>query len=64
MFIMALPVINFQDQGYKIRKIFALESTYPMEILRIGLMGSLSSLQKSDVLKRIILIFEVKKMKI
>ena len=40
--------------GYKIRKIFALESTYPtifFLILRIGLKGSLSSLQKSEFLK-------------
>ena len=32
-------------------------------ILRIGLMGSLSSLQKSELLKLIILIFHVKKFK-
>ena len=31
--IMALPVMEFQDQGYKIRKIFAKESTYPKEII-------------------------------
>ena len=33
---MALPIMEFQDQGYKIN------------ILRIGLMGSLNSLQKSE----------------
>ena len=31
--IMALPVMEFQDQGYKIRKIFAWKSTYPKEKL-------------------------------
>ena len=31
--IMALPVMEFQDQGYKIRKIFAKKSTYPKEII-------------------------------
>ena len=30
---MALPVMEFHDQGYKIRKIFALKSTYPKEII-------------------------------
>jgi hypothetical protein len=30
---MALPVMEFQDQEYKIRKIFAYKSTYPMEII-------------------------------
>jgi hypothetical protein len=30
---MALPVMEFQDQGYKIRKVFALKSTYPKEII-------------------------------
>ena len=30
---MALPVREFQDQGYKIRKIFAKKSTYPKEII-------------------------------
>ena len=30
---MALPVMEFQDQGYKIRKIFALKSTNPKEII-------------------------------
>ena len=29
---MALPVMEFQDQGYKIRKMFALKLTYPKEI--------------------------------
>jgi hypothetical protein len=33
MGIMALPVMEFQDQGYKVRKIFALKSTYPKEII-------------------------------
>jgi hypothetical protein len=30
---MALPVMEFQDQGYKIRKIFAKKSTHPKEII-------------------------------
>ena len=30
---MALPVMEFHDQEYKIRKIFALKSTYPKEII-------------------------------
>ena len=29
---MALPVMEFKVQGYKIRNIFAYESTYPKEI--------------------------------
>ena len=42
------------------------QHTYPKEIiefLRIGLMGSLSSLQKSEALKLIILIFHLKNLK-
>ena len=31
--IIALPVIEFQDQEYKIRKIFTEKSTYPKEII-------------------------------
>ena len=31
--VMALPVVEFLREGYKIRKIFALESTYPKEII-------------------------------
>ncbi len=30
---MAFPVMEFQDQGYKIRKIFAKKSTYTKEII-------------------------------
>ena len=30
---MALPVMEFHDQGYKIRKIFAQKATYPNEII-------------------------------
>ena len=30
---MALTVMKFQDQGYKIRKIFAKKITYPKEII-------------------------------
>ena len=30
--VMALPVMEFQVQGYKIRNIFSYESTYPEEI--------------------------------
>ena len=32
---MALPVMEFQVQGYKIRKIFAKKSTYPKEIIEL-----------------------------
>ena len=31
--IMALPVVEFSREGYKIRKVFALESTCPKEII-------------------------------
>jgi len=51
---MALPVTEFQVQGYKIKKDFCLTINIPKGIfliLRIGLMGSLSSLQKSEFLK-------------
>ena len=30
---MAIGVVEFSREGYKIRKDFALESTYPKEIL-------------------------------
>jgi hypothetical protein len=30
---MAIQVVEFSSRGYKIRKIFALESTYPKEII-------------------------------
>ena len=30
---MALPVMEFQDKGYKIRKVFAKKSTYSKEII-------------------------------
>ena len=30
--IMAIRIVEFSCRGYKIRKIFALESTYPEEI--------------------------------
>jgi hypothetical protein len=30
---MALPVMEFQEQGYKTRKIFAKKSTYLKEII-------------------------------
>ena len=33
LYIMALPVMEFQCKGYKIRKIFAKKSTYPKEII-------------------------------
>ena len=33
IFIMALPVMEFQDQGYKTRNIFAHKSTYQKEII-------------------------------
>ena len=31
--IMAIPVVEFSSRGYKIRKIFAYESTYSKEII-------------------------------
>ena len=31
---MALPVMEFEDQGYKIRKNFEKNSTYPKEIIK------------------------------
>ena len=51
---MALLVMEFQVQGYKIRKIYASKSLYQK---KIGLTGSLSSLQKSSL--TIVLIFHV-----
>ena len=33
MFVMARRVVEFSNGGYKIRKIFALESTYPKKII-------------------------------
>ena len=33
--VMALPVMEFQGHGYKIRKIFAKKSTYPKEITEL-----------------------------
>ena len=62
---MAVRVVEFSNGVYKIRKIFTNKSTYAKGnywILRIGLTGSLSSLQKSEVLKFIILTFHVKKL--
>ena len=65
MVSMALPIMEFQDQGYKIRnicmKINMSKGNYLL--LSIGLMGGLSSLQKSEFLKLIILIFHVKELK-
>jgi hypothetical protein len=54
---MAIPVVEFSRQRYKIGKVFAKKSTvfkWNYWILRIGLRGSLSSLQKSEFLKLII----------
>ena len=31
--LMAIPVVKFSRGGYKIRKVFAQESTYPKEIV-------------------------------
>ena len=58
-----IQVVEFRNGGYKIRKkkfikINIFKGNY--WILRIGLMGSLSSLQKSEFLKLIILIFHDK----
>ena len=33
MYSMAIRVVEFSNGEYKIRKIFALESTYPKEII-------------------------------
>jgi hypothetical protein len=33
LFIMAIRVVEFSNGVYKIRKIFALKSTYPKEII-------------------------------
>ena len=33
MVSMAIPVVEFSNQGYKIRKIFAYESTYSKQII-------------------------------
>ena len=57
---MAIPVVEFSRQRYKIGKVFAKKSTvfkWNYWILRIGLRGSLSSLQKSEFLKLIISLF-------
>ena len=35
MAIMAIPVVEFSNGVYKIRKIFAQKSTYPKEIIEI-----------------------------
>ena len=41
---MALLVIEFQDQGYKIRKIFEKKkSTYPKEIIKFLGIGTIHS---------------------
>ena len=32
MLVMAIGVVEFSREGYKIRKVFAQESTYPKEI--------------------------------
>ena len=47
-FIMAIWVVDFSNRVYKISKNFAPKGNY--WILRIGLMGSLSSFQKLGVL--------------
>ena len=33
---MAIPVVEFSREGYKIRKIFEEKSTYPEEIVEFG----------------------------
>ena len=33
LYTMAVQIMEFQVQGYKIRKIFAYNSTYPKEII-------------------------------
>ena len=48
---MALPVMEFQVQGYKIRKIFGLKINIPKGnywILRIGVMGRCQKVPKFD----------------
>ena len=60
--IMAIRVVEFSNRVHKIRQIFCIKINIPKGnflILRIGLMGSLSSLQKSEGLKLITLKFHV-----
>ena len=41
---MVIRVVGFSSRGYKIRNIFAYESTYPKDILRIGVEVSCQNL--------------------
>ena len=41
---MAIRVVEFSSGGYKIRKIFALESTYPKEIIEFWIDNELSKI--------------------
>ena len=36
---MAIRVVDFSNMGYKIRKVFAYESTYSKEIIEIWKLG-------------------------
>ena len=50
---MAIRVVEFSSGGYKIKNIFAYESTYPKEIFEyweLDSRGSLSSLQKTELI--------------
>ena len=39
--VMAIRVVEFSNGGYKIRNIFAYESTYPKEIIEFWINGQL-----------------------
>ena len=54
---MALPVMEFQDQEYEIRKKMHKNQHTQRKLLSIGLMGSLSSLHKIRLFKVALNIF-------
>ena len=45
---MAIQVVEYSTGGYKIREIFALESTYPQEIIEFWINGELSKIGKFE----------------
>ena len=44
IYTMAIQIVEFSSGGYKIRKIFALESTYPKEIIEFWINDELSKI--------------------
>ena len=44
--IMAIRVVEFSSGGYKIRKVFGKESTFPKEIIEFLSFGLMASCQK------------------